>query len=259
MMQGWLVKDEKPDVKSEVEDENRDVKSDVKLEAEDGVKEEPLVEVKPKPKGRTLVVMGTYSIGKERIVKGRLESACGTDVLAVAKALGSTIYCDPRKKGILLCETDPELHAMLSSDPIEVGGRFSQTGWAPIVICLADCQSQVHLLPLGNIQLDRLQEYLVRLHPHFDRALGFRPTGWSYSPPAGTDMLPDVNMVIKRDQSRTFTWQGLQPQRGSCRQYMMYGECEVDYCILRLNRILEVWVKANHQGFPIPNIHPFSN
>jgi hypothetical protein len=37
-------------------------------------------------------------------------------------------------------------------------------------------------------------------------------------------MLPDVNMVIKRDQSRTFTWQGLQPQRGSCRQYMMYGK-----------------------------------
>lgn len=55
MMEGWLVK------KEEV---------DVKLESKDGVKEE-LVEVKPKTKGRTLVVMGTYSIGKERIVKGR--------------------------------------------------------------------------------------------------------------------------------------------------------------------------------------------
>lgn len=88
----------------------------------------------------------------------------------------------------------------------------------------SDPQSQVHLLPLGNIQLDRLQDYLVRLHPHFDRVLGFRPTGWSYSPPAGTDMLPDVNAVIKRDQSRTFTSAGLQPQRGSCKQFMMYGE-----------------------------------
>jgi DNA cross-link repair 1A protein len=88
-------------------------------------------------------------------------------------------------------------------------------------------QSQVHLLPLGNIQLDRLQEYLVRLHPHFDRVLGFRPTGWSYTPPAGTDMLPDVNAVIKRDQSRTFTSAGLQPQRGSCRQFMMYGKLYV--------------------------------
>jgi len=46
MMQGWLVK------------------------REDDVKEE-LVEMKDvKPKGRTLIVMGTYSIGKERIVKG---------------------------------------------------------------------------------------------------------------------------------------------------------------------------------------------
>ena len=46
MMQGWLVK------------------------REDDVKEE-LVELKDvKPRGRTLIVMGTYSIGKERIVKG---------------------------------------------------------------------------------------------------------------------------------------------------------------------------------------------
>jgi len=57
MMEGWLVKKE----------EMADVKLEAGLEGE--VKEE-LVEIKPKPKGRTLVVMGTYSIGKERIVKG---------------------------------------------------------------------------------------------------------------------------------------------------------------------------------------------
>ncbi|RXK36592.1 DNA cross-link repair 1A protein [Tremella mesenterica] len=164
MMQSWLVKREEPEGLEEVKEE--------------------------KTKGRTLVVMGTYSIGKERIVK------------AVAKALGTTIYCDPRKKAILLCQTDPELHSLLSTDPVS---------------------SMVHLLPLGNIQLDRLQEYLTRLHPHFDRVLGFRPTGWSYSPPAGTDLLPDVNTVIRRDQSRGFTDAGLKPMRGSCRQYMMYG------------------------------------
>ena len=79
-------------------------------------------------------------------------------------------------------------------------------------------------MPLGNIQLDRLQPYLHRLAPHFDRVLGFRPTGWTYTPPAGTDMLPDVNMVIRRDQARTFTDVSLKPMRGSCRQFMMYGE-----------------------------------
>ncbi|KAI9638791.1 DNA repair metallo-beta-lactamase-domain-containing protein [Dioszegia hungarica] len=177
MMKDWLV-----NVKAEAG--GGDTKDGVKTEGEE------LVEIDRKPKGRTLVVMGTYSIGKERIVK------------AVAKAIGSKIYCDPRKKGILLCETDPELHSLLTSDPLD---------------------AQVHLLPLGNIQLDRMQEYLVRLHPHFDRILSFRPTGWTYSPPAGTDLMPDVNMVIRRDQSRWFTDASLRPMRGSCRQFMMYA------------------------------------
>lgn len=52
MMQGWLVKRESGD----------DVKEELN---EIGQKE-------MKPKGRTLIVMGTYSIGKERIVKGEL-------------------------------------------------------------------------------------------------------------------------------------------------------------------------------------------
>ncbi|WVQ78981.1 hypothetical protein IAT38_001073 [Cryptococcus sp. DSM 104549] len=170
VMKGWLVKKEE----------------EVKEEGEEG-KEGFLT---GKKKERTLVVVGTYSIGKERIVK------------AVAKAIGSKIYCDQRKKGILLCQTDPELHSMLSSDPIA---------------------AQVHLLPLGNIQLDRLEPYLSRLYPHFDRVLAFRPTGWSYSPPAGTDMLPDVNTVIKRDQARRFGEGEMKLMRGSGRQYMMYG------------------------------------
>lgn len=67
MMQGWLVKKEEGD--ADVKLENA-----VKLENGTEVKDEPLVEVKAKPKGRTLVVMGTYSIGKERIVKGKFTS-----------------------------------------------------------------------------------------------------------------------------------------------------------------------------------------
>jgi DNA cross-link repair 1A protein len=51
MMQGWLKKEE--DVKPEGEQLK---------EVQEGIL---------KPKGRTLIVMGTYSIGKERIVKGK--------------------------------------------------------------------------------------------------------------------------------------------------------------------------------------------
>lgn len=39
-------------------------------------------------------------------------------------------------------------------------------------------------------------------------------------------MLPDVNMVIRRDQARTFADASLKPMRGSCRQFMMYGKCQ---------------------------------
>lgn len=60
MMKGWLTKTELEDKKDGI----------VKVEGEE------LVEVDKKPKGRTLVVMGTYSIGKERIVKGELSSMC---------------------------------------------------------------------------------------------------------------------------------------------------------------------------------------
>ncbi|TXT07403.1 hypothetical protein VHUM_03123 [Vanrija humicola] len=162
MMEGWLVKKEA----------NGDVK--------------PVSERHSK----VLVLIGTYNIGKERIVKG------------IARALGSKIYCDQRKRSILDCVEDPELHEMLDDDPIKC---------------------QVHLVPLMNISLERLQPYLQALKPHFDRILAFRPTGWTYTAPAGADTLPDVNFVIKRDQGRGFSDVSLKPIRGSSRQFMMFG------------------------------------
>lgn len=71
MLQGWL----QPVKKEEGGDTpSTDTKATMNGDGEvkPVVKDEPLVEIKPKPKGRTLVVMGTYSIGKERIVKGQL-------------------------------------------------------------------------------------------------------------------------------------------------------------------------------------------
>lgn len=73
IMRGWLAKRE-----SDVNVKTEEGETRVKLEEGD---EKPLVKLEPgdispqkdakvKPKGRTLIVMGTYSIGKERIVKG---------------------------------------------------------------------------------------------------------------------------------------------------------------------------------------------
>lgn len=60
ILQGWLKKEDEAVVKEE--------EGEVKVKMENEPLEE--VKVKVKPKGRTLIVMGTYSIGKERIVKG---------------------------------------------------------------------------------------------------------------------------------------------------------------------------------------------
>ncbi|KAJ5475344.1 DNA cross-link repair protein pso2/snm1 [Penicillium diatomitis] len=102
--------------------------------------------------GRLLVVMGTYSIGKERICVG------------IAKALGSKIFANPYKQRICACLEDPELTALLTSDPRE---------------------AQVHMQTLFEIRADTLADYLDTLKPDFTRVVGFRPTGWSYRPPAG--------------------------------------------------------------------------
>jgi len=233
IMRGWLVSRESDeDVKLEESEE-------VKLEDEDVVKVEhgedeklrsvndlmePNAVVKAKPKARTLIVMGTYSIGKERIVKGESRLSWVWSRLADLQ---------PSRKRSARRSTATRVSGGSSSvRPIRSYTRccppiLSRSVTRKQTFLEADMQSQVHLLPLGSIQLDALQPYLARLHPHFDRVLGFRPTGWSYSPPAGTDMLPDVNMVIKRDQSRTFGDASLKPMRGSCRQFMMYGECAV--------------------------------
>ena len=55
---------------------------------------------------RRLVLVGTYLIGKERIA------------LALAKALGSRIYADPRKRRIIHALEWPELWETLTEDPL---------------------------------------------------------------------------------------------------------------------------------------------
>lgn len=143
-----------------------------------------------KTESKLLVVVGTYSIGKERIVK------------AIAKALNATVFCDARKRAILQCEADPELHAMLSSDPRS---------------------SLVHVVPLQHISMEHMEGYLEKMGGAFDRVLAFRPTGWTYTPPSGTDLSPAIATVLARDQARRFTSASLKPGRGSSARIMLYG------------------------------------
>ena len=68
-------------------------------------------------KGKLLVVVGTYSIGKERIVIG------------IAKALGTKIYASAGKRRICGCLEDKELMDMITDDPKE--GQVHMTRFVP--------------------------------------------------------------------------------------------------------------------------------
>jgi len=139
---------------------------------------------------RVLVIVGTYSIGKERIVK------------AIAQALGAKIYCDPRKTAILRCLADDELHALLTADPAE---------------------ANVHILPLGTVTSDNLRLYLQRFKGTFSRVIGFRPTGWTYSPPSGSDLNGSIQSIISHGQSRRFSCKDLHPSQKSSYNVQIFG------------------------------------
>ncbi|KAF7589708.1 hypothetical protein BBP40_003955 [Aspergillus hancockii] len=167
--------------------------------------------------GRVLVVMGTYSIGKERIC------------LAIARALKSKIYATAAKQRICACLEDPELSSLLTDDPVE---------------------AQVHMQTLFEIRAETLADYLDSMKPHFSRIVGFRPTGWTYRPPSER-MLdnPPVSTVLHSAHWKTpFTARDLVPQRGSTRESACFGvpysehssfrELTMFCCALRIGRVI---------------------
>lgn len=171
----------------------------------------------PSQKGRLLVVMGTYSIGKERICLG------------IARALQCKIYATPAKQRVCACLEDPELNALLTDDPFE---------------------AQIHMQTIFEIRSETLADYLASMKPHFSRVVGFRPTGWSYRPPSGR-MLdnPPVETVLHSAQWRTgFSARDLVAQRGSTRESACYGvpysehssfrELTAFCCALRIGRVI---------------------
>lgn len=174
-------------------------------------------EVKPKPRGRLLVVIGTYSIGKERICLG------------IARALDTKIFCPPSKMRICQALEDEELNSRLTSNPLE---------------------AQVHMQMLMEIRAETLWEYLVSFKSHFSRVVGFRPTGWSYRPPASRfTENPSISTVLHSEGWKSrFTKQDLAPQRGSTKEANCFGvpysehssfrELTMFCCALSIGRVI---------------------
>ncbi|KAH9028566.1 DNA repair metallo-beta-lactamase [Lactarius hengduanensis] len=77
--------------------------------------------------------------------------------------------------------------------------------------------ANVHIVPLNVATLDRLKEYVGRWNGHY------LPTGWTYSPPAGTSSTPSVASTLARLPHREFTHTQLRPARGSTPSAQLFG------------------------------------
>ncbi|KAH3905701.1 hypothetical protein HBI56_211920 [Parastagonospora nodorum] len=168
-------------------------------------------------RGRLLVVVGTYSIGKERICVG------------IAKALGSKIFAPANKQRICAALEDPELNALLTKDPRA---------------------AQVHMTPLFEIRADTLDDYMRNYADTFSRCVGFRPSGWNYRPPNSRfTESPAVQTVLhSQNWKSAFSMKDLTPQRGSTSRASCFGvpysehssfrELTMFCCALRIDRII---------------------
>lgn len=191
----------------------------IKQEADDDAEDEMILKSKrpERVRGRLLVIVGTYSIGKERICLG------------VARALNSKIYAPPNKQKICAALEDAELTARLTTDPLE---------------------AQVHMQMLMEIRAETLADYLTTYKPHFSRIVGFRPSGWNYRPPNSRFVeSPAVQTVLHSENWKSrYTMAELAPQRGSTREAQCFGvpysehssfrELTMFCCALRIDKII---------------------
>ncbi|KAM6347210.1 DNA cross-link repair 1A protein isoform 3-T3 [Alca torda] len=97
---------------------------------------------------RTLVVCGTYSIGKEKVF------------LAIAEVLGSKASMSRDKYKTLQCLESATVNSLISMD------------WDGTLL---------HVLPMMQINFKGLQDHLNKFSENFDQVLAFKPTGWTYS------------------------------------------------------------------------------
>ncbi|KAJ2454585.1 repair protein PSO2 SNM1 [Coemansia sp. RSA 2336] len=103
-------------------------------------------------KRRVLFVVGSYTIGKERLF------------IEVAQRLGARIYATAAKRRILECLGSQSLMQMLSDS----------------------MSAQVHVVEMSRVNMRGLSEYLevAQKHAPFSSIVAFKPTGWSHAPGA---------------------------------------------------------------------------
>lgn len=94
---------------------------------------------------KTLVVCGTYLIGKEKVFLG------------ISKAIAAKLWARPDKRGILKCLCDPDIETRLVTKPHE---------------------AQVHVLAMKELNNQDLKNHLDSLQGIYSNIIAFRPSGW---------------------------------------------------------------------------------
>ncbi|KAG8549766.1 hypothetical protein GDO81_019792 [Engystomops pustulosus] len=110
---------------------------------------------------RTLVVCGTYSVGKEKVF------------LAIADVLGCKVCMSQDKYKTMQCLESDEIRALVTTD------------WD---------STALHVLPMMQVNFKGLYAHLNKFSGKYDRVLAFKPTGWTYSEGCGSvaDIRPEV-------------------------------------------------------------------
>ncbi|XP_014787431.1 uncharacterized protein LOC106881526 isoform X2 [Octopus bimaculoides] len=112
---------------------------------------------------QTLVVVGTYTIGKEKVF------------LALAEAIGSKIGVTQEKKKLLDCLQSLIMDKLLTLD-------------------LKSCS--IHVVKMGNLNYKNLNEHLKR-YENFNQILALKPTGWTHN--KNRTSLFDIKPSLKTD------------------------------------------------------------
>ncbi|XP_049915941.1 DNA cross-link repair 1A protein [Epinephelus moara] len=97
---------------------------------------------------RTLVVCGSYSVGKEKVF------------MALAEVLGSKVCLSRDKYNTMCCLESEQVRQRITTD------------WKA---------AQVHVLPMMQLSFKKLQDYLARFSGRYDQLVAFKPTGWTFS------------------------------------------------------------------------------
>ncbi|OCT71266.1 hypothetical protein XELAEV_18034244mg [Xenopus laevis] len=97
---------------------------------------------------RTLVVCGTYSVGKEKVF------------LAIADVLGCKVCMSQDKYKTMQCLESEDIRSLVTTD------------WH---------STALHVLPMMQVNFKGLNVHLGKFPGKYDRVLAFKPTGWTYS------------------------------------------------------------------------------